>query len=290
MPATRPTSARLLGALPLVVLIGVAAVLLAVRLGRGAPDDPTAPSGSGPAVTSLALPTSPADVAAVLDAARTPPARVLDAVGTGGVVTVPIAVNGAAVTTNGVPRIVWEGSEDCAACAAMRWAALIALSRFGAVDGVGLVASAPDAPNPGTIGPTFRGASWHGAGLDVTFLDSTDAQGAPASPPSADDAALLARYDAPPYVSDTHPRPFVLYAGQYVSAGSLFTPGVLAGLDAAAIARALDDPTSAAGRAVDGAANVMTAVLCVTTGGEPGAVCGAPGVRAAAALLGARTR
>ena len=289
VPEARPTSSRLLGVLPLVVLVGIAAVLIAVRVSRGAPDDPSTPAGAGPAVTSLALPTDAAGVDAVLDAARSLPTQVLDEVGTGGVVTVPIAVNGEAVTADGVPRVIWVGAEDCAACAAMRWSALVALSRFGEVSGVGLVASTADGPNPGTIGPTFRGARFAGDRLRVTFHESTTSDAAPVPAVDAADAALLARYDAPPYVSDEHPRPFVLYAGQYVSAGSLFTPSVLAGLDARAIAAALRDPASAAGRAVDGAANVMTAALCVTTGGEPGTVCRAAGVRAAAALLGTRS-
>jgi hypothetical protein len=285
----RTTRSRLLGALPLVVLVGVAAVLVAVRVGRDPGADPTAPTGAGPQVTSLTLPTATDTVAAVLAAAAAVPATVLDRVGIGGVRTVPIAVNGSEVTSGGRPRIVWVGADNCAACAAMRWAALVALSRFGTVEGAGLTTSAVDQPYPGTVGPTFRGARFEGDTLAVTFYEAPTT-GAPVEPSATSaDRTLLRRYDAPPYVADDHPRPFVLYAGQYVSAGSLFTPAVLDGLDAPAIARALHDPSSAAGEAVDGAANIMTAVLCVTTGGDPGAVCDSAGVRAARAALGTRS-
>ncbi len=113
--------------------------------------------------------------------------------------------------------------------------------------------------------------------------------GSSSHPVSATDRALLRRYDAPPYVTDDTPQPFVLYAGQYVSAGSLFTPGGLDGLDAGAVARAGGDPWAAAGGAGDGAADIMTAVLCVTTDGKPGDVCGSAGVQAATKVIGART-
>ena len=287
--AGRTTSQRVLGVLPLVVLVAVVAVLVAVKLGRSPGHDPTAASGAGPAVTSLALPTSDADVAAVLATATDVPAGVLDTVGTGGVATVPIAVNGQAVTADGRPRVVWVGSEDCAACAAMRWAAVVALSRFGELQGVGLVTSAPDQPYPGTPGPTFRAATFTSDLASVTFYESVVLNGPNSKPLTATDSALLRRYDAPPYVTDAKPRPFVLYAGQYVSAGPLFTPAVLAGLDATAIAAALHDPDSAAARAVDGAANIMSAVLCVATDGRPGDVCTSAGVKAAGAKLGVRT-
>lgn len=284
----RTASQRALGVLPLAVLVAVAAVLVAVKLGRTPDPDPTA-AGPGPTVTSLALPTTPAAVAAVVDAVTHVPASVLDAVGTGGVATVPIAVNGAAVTTAGRPRVIWVGSEDCAGCAAMRWSALIALSRFGTLRGVDLVASASDAAYPGTIGPTFRDATFDSSLAAVAFYESTVTGGPNSHAVTPGDQALLRHYEAPPYVPDSRPRPFILYAGQYVSAGSLFTPAVLGGLDATAIAAAVQDPSSAAGRAVDGAANIMTAVLCVATNDRPADVCGSPGVNAAKKLLGVRT-
>ncbi|MHA3704555.1 DUF929 family protein [Jatrophihabitans sp. YIM 134969] len=288
MPAGERTRARrLLEVVPLVVLVGVAAVLVAVRLDRGPGTDPVAPTGAGPGVTSLALP-STADAPALLDAVAHVPASVLDQVGTGGVATVPIAVNGSAVTGDGRPRVIWVGSEDCAPCAAMRWSMVVALSRFGELSGVGLAASATDAPYPGTIGPTFRDARFSSDLVGVTFYESQVYRGPNSRPVTATDRGLLRRYDAPPYVTDDNPRPFVLFAGQYVSAGSLFTPGVLDGLDAAAIAAAAADPDSAAGTAIDGAANVITAVLCVTTDGRPGEVCDSRGVVAARAVIGTR--
>lgn len=274
--------------LPLIVLVAVAAVLVAVRIGRDSGDDPTAATGSAPPVTSLALPSSSAATAALLDTVTHVPAGVLDTVGTGGVATVPIAVNGEAVTADGTPRVLWVGSEDCATCAAMRWAALVALSRFGDFAGVDLVRSATDDAYPGTIGPTFRDATYTSDLVAVTFYESEVAGGPNSRRLTTTDRDLLRRYDAPPYVSDDDPRPFVLYAGQYVSAGSLFTPAVLDGLDAAAIVAATTDPSSAAGKAIDGAANVMTAVLCVTTDGKPGEVCDSAGVQAAKAVIGVR--
>ena len=50
-------------------------------------------------------------------------------------------------------------------------------------------------------------------------------------------------------------------------------------------ALAMQQPNSPVARAVNGAANVITAAVCSTTDGQPGDVCTAPGVVAAAATL-----
>jgi hypothetical protein len=47
----------------------------------------------------------------------------------------------------------------------------------------------------------------------------------------------------------------------------------------------LSDPNSKIAKAVDGAANIITAAICATTGNKPATVCSAPGVTAAGALL-----
>jgi hypothetical protein len=45
------------------------------------------------------------------------------------------------------------------------------------------------------------------------------------------------------------------------------------------------DPSSAVAKDIDGAANVMTAAICTLTHGQPGGVCHAAGVTAAAGSL-----
>ena len=47
----------------------------------------------------------------------------------------------------------------------------------------------------------------------------------------------------------------------------------------------LDKPGSSVARGVNGAANILTAAICKTTGGKPGNVCSSPGVQNAAGRL-----
>ena len=73
--------------------------------------------------------------------------------------------------------------------------------------------------------------------------------------------------------------PFIDIAGRYVT-GVTYDPGVLQGKSASDIARSLSDPSSDIARGAIGSANLLTAMICQATGGQPGSVCDAPGVRA----------
>lgn len=268
----------LVAALPLVVLVAVVAVLVVVRVRA---DDRT--------------PAPAADVTnAVVRAVTSVPPTVLDTVGTGGVDTVPIAINGPTVEAGGLPRVLWVGAEYCPSCAVMRWPLTVALARFGTFAGLALTSSSDREPYPGTATLTFRDATYRSPYLSFTPYETagtayTDGRYEPLQTPTADDRRLVATYDAPPYFPGDAVTPFVLFAGQYASAGTLFTPAVLDGLRHTDIATALSDPTSAAGRAVDGAANVLTAVLCSTTGNQPSQVCRSAAADAGRSVLGLRS-
>ena len=67
--------------------------------------------------------------------------------------------------------------------------------------------------------------------------------------------------------------------------GASYDVGVLEGKTHAQIADALSDPADPVSKAVNGSANVLTALICRTTDGQPADVCTAPGVTAAEAAL-----
>ncbi|HEY8112106.1 MAG TPA: hypothetical protein VII16_04475, partial [Actinomycetes bacterium] len=71
----------------------------------------------------------------------------------------------------------------------------------------------------------------------------------------------------------------------YVLSGASFSPQVLSGMTQEQVAAALSDPASPVAKAVDGAANALTAAICNVTKGSPAGVCDAAGVRAAAQRL-----
>jgi hypothetical protein len=51
------------------------------------------------------------------------------------------------------------------------------------------------------------------------------------------------------------------------------------------VAAAMHDPSSPVGKDIDGAANMITAAICKLTHGQPGGVCTAAGVKAAAGSI-----
>ena len=55
--------------------------------------------------------------------------------------------------------------------------------------------------------------------------------------------------------------------------GASFSPQVLQGKSWSQIATALKDPTSPIAKAVDGAANYLTATICTLTGNQPATAC-----------------
>jgi hypothetical protein len=85
--------------------------------------------------------------------------------------------------------------------------------------------------------------------------------------------------------SHTNAFPFTDVNGAYSLVGASFEIDVLVGLTAAQIGNEMNRKASPVAGAVDGAANVITAAICETTGGQPGSVCAAPGVVAAAKTL-----
>jgi hypothetical protein len=140
--------------------------------------------------------------------------------------------------------------------------------------------------------------SFHGARLTSKYVSFTGVetttnqpQGngyAPLDTLSPADSALVSKYNAAPYVpaSAAGSIPFLDIGGTYVSAGASYSPQLLAGKTQAQIAAALKDPKDPITQATGGAANALTAAICQGTGGQPAAVCTAPGIKAAAAKLG----
>ena len=255
----------------LVVLLVVAAFIVAKALvGSGAKS-----GKQGTAAT-----------AEVMNNVSNVPASTFNAVGAGDVKAVPKPINGAAVTADGKPRVLYVGAEYCPYCAAERWALGVALSRFGTWHNVGQTASAPSPeayPNTNTL-------AFHGASLDSPYISFTPYETASNQVKNGSytrldnltsaDEALFAKYNAPPYVSADSKGsiPFVFIGGKYLISGASYDPGVLAGKSHEQIAAALKDPDSAISKAVVGTANVITAAICDTTGKKPANVCTSPGV------------
>lgn len=227
---------------------------------------------------------------AIVSELSTVPSATTNAVGAGSVTTKPVAITAPALTSGGLPRILYDGAEYCPFCAGERWAVAVALSRFGTWSNLGVTTSSSTDIYPSTATLAFHGATYTSSYLTFTGYEETtnQPQGSSYVPldtlPSADQA-IVSKYDAVPYVSSSSAGsiPFVDIGGQFVISGASYDVSVLQGKTHEQIAAALKDPTSAISKAIIGTANVITADICKATGNVPASVCTAPGVVAAGA-------
>ena len=185
----------------------------------------------------------------------------------------------------GKPEVLYVGAEYCPYCAAQRWALAVALSRFGTLTGVGLTTSSSSDVFPDTPTLTLRGSSYASNYLDFAAVETADRQGAPLDELTADQQALMQRYDAPPYSATAGGIPFVDLGNRFVTSGAAYSPGLLQGMDQQQVVAALQNPSSAQAKAILGSANVFTAALCQMTRQQPADVCGTPAIQSIQASI-----
>ena len=119
----RRTRNRTYGIVAIALVVVLVAVLVIVKVAGG---------GSGPGTVDQSSPPAGTPIpAATLAKLQSVPVSTLTAAPTSGVVSTPQAVNGAALTADGKPELLYIGAEYCPHCAAERWALYIALSKFG---------------------------------------------------------------------------------------------------------------------------------------------------------------
>ncbi len=250
------------------VAVVVALVVALVVIKLGAKSSP--PSASG-------LPTG-AKLSAIISNVTTVPASTLAAVGKGTVLTPPSRLsNQRPLTQNGKPEIVYIGAEYCPYCAAERWALVVALSRFGTFSNLGVTHSDLHDVYANTKTLTFYKSSYTSNYVVFSPVEETDPNKKPLQTPTAEQNALVKRYDAPPYVSasSTGAIPFIDFGNQFLVSGASFSPQVLQGKSWTQISAALADPANPIAKAVNGTANVLTADICKLTGKKPANVCSA---------------
>ncbi|MGH3244723.1 MAG: DUF929 family protein [Trebonia sp.] len=271
----------------LVVAIVVIAFVLVKLNSNGTP----AASSSGPTGTALTALTK--QVTGV-------PAGVTDQVAGGGVdkgVFVPMGtsaqiksvsatgasyfgtVTGTPLTSGGKPEVLYLGAEYCPFCAAQRWAMVNALSRFGTFTGLTTSHSSSTDADPNTPTFTFYKSTYKSDYLAFTPVEETgntpNSSGSypTLQTPTAAQTALAQAYD--PGTGNGGAIPFIDLGNKYVQVGNLspLSPTLLAGKTWAQVAAAMNDPTSAIGKAEIGNANYMTDGNCTLTKNLPATAC-----------------
>ena len=232
--------------------------------------------------TTASLPTGTA-LSKIVSNATNVPAATLATIGKGTIQTAPTALTGQpALTKNGKPEIVYIGAEYCPYCAAERWPAVVALSRFGTFSNLGVTHSDTSDVYPSTKTLTFHGSSYTSKYVAFSPVEQTDPNRKTLETPTAQEDALIAKYDSPPYVPSASQGaiPFIDFGNKYLISGASYSPQILQGKSWAQISAALSDPSSPIAKAVGGTANYMTAAICKLTNNQPANVCTAPSITA----------
>lgn len=185
------------------------------------------------------------------------------------------------------PVVFFYGAEFAPYAAAERWPLIIALSRFGTFDQLGLVESSTSVAFPAIPTFTFSKTAYSSVWIDLQTVERYSAQDLTGSGYSSlqvltpRQSASVSVYD----ISDST-VPLLDISNRYTLAGSAFPPSLLTGLTQSQIASALTTPTAPVTQAVLASANEITAAICAVTGERPITVCNARGVEAADDKLG----
>lgn len=269
-PASRGSRSWISTAAIAAVLAAVGVIVL-ISLNRSTEGGGTASVGS------------PAAIAKVQQV----PATVLDRIGVPGDLAKPPSLPSGTppLTMGGKPAVVYIGAEYCPFCAAERWAMVVALGRFGTFSDLGTTTSSSTDVHPNTPTFTFHGASYTSPYLTFSHAETATRTGAKLETLTPEQEHLLQTYDVSSVTGSDGGIPFVMVGNRWAFAGATYDPSVLAGKSFDQIASALSDPSSDVAKAIDGAANQITAMICAITDGRPKDVCSAPWVAAAQGAL-----
>ena len=276
------------GSILVVAIVVIALVLVKLNSGGGT----AAASSNGPTGTALTALTK--QVTGV-------PSSVTDQVADGGVnkslfVSTPNAtalssassqlgsyfatVSGSPLTSGGKPEVLYMGAEYCPFCAVQRWSMVNALSRFGTFTGLTTTHSSSTDSDPNTPTWTFYKSTYKSDYITFTSVEETsnERQGNSSSTsvpyvtlqtPTSAQQALAQAYDPGGSI------PFMDLGNKYVQVGNLapLDPALFAGKTWAQVGTAMNDTSSALGKAIIGNANYMTAGICKLTNNQPASAC-----------------
>ena len=244
------------GGTALVVLVIV--VLVAVGLSSGGAA--AAPRTPVPAATAQAL-------------TSVPVGSVVGASSQVGGLHPATQLTGAALTADHKPQVLYIGAEFCPACAAQRWAMVVALSQFGTFKNLQQTRSAVQDGDIPTL--SFYGSTYSSPYLTFTPVETTtnQPQGNYYRPLETPTAAQKALWTSASGGSLTFP--FVDIGGKYLLNTSQVPPTVLEGHSFNEIASSVGNNHTTIGASVDAAAASMVKFLCGITGNQPAATCAA---------------
>jgi hypothetical protein len=238
-------------------------------------------AGNGSSKSTLASP------AVVNEVTTVPVSALVAAAGSAaqGAVTPPASFQGPPTPPGAHPSILYVGAEYCPYCAAERWPMVMALSQFGKFSNLGATTSSSSDANPNTPTFSFHGASYTSPYINFTGVEQQNRTGGTLEKLTPAQSALVAKYDAAPYVSaqSAGTIPFVMFDGQFLISGASYDSSSLANLSMDRAAQILSGSADASSAATNKLAAVsinakataahIVGVICALTNNQPGNVC-----------------
>jgi thiol-disulfide isomerase/thioredoxin len=234
-------------------------------------------SAAATTTTSTAAKTS----ASVANAVTSVPEPVLNKVGagpTGSAAVAPLkSITDKPLTLDGKPEVLYMGAEYCPFCAAERWALAEALSRFGTLSNLHFIHSSSTDNYAGTPTLTFYKSNYTSKYISFKEIELETVTEKPLQKATAAESALIQKYTQGSF-------PFVDVAGKYIVDGAQYVPSTLGSVEAAGqisksaltwteVGNDMQNPDSAVGQEILGAANHITAAICKATNDQPSTVC-----------------
>jgi len=165
--------------------------------------------------------------------------------------------------TGGKPIVVYAGGEFCLYCAVQRWPLVLALMRFGNFTNLEYMTSSVADGDYATF--TFASSSYQSDYVVFQSFEVYDRAGNPLETLPTNYTAAFQEFGSG--------IPFLNFADKYVIPGSMLNPAILGTRNWTQIISSIQ-AGDALGSQIRQTSNVITAVICKTTGNVPASVCG----------------
>ncbi|MGD0477614.1 MAG: DUF929 family protein [Nitrososphaerales archaeon] len=173
-------------------------------------------------------------------------------------------VTGPLFSTDGKPILVSATGEFCSPCALQRWPLVMALMRFGSFTNLDYMTSSAAEGDYSTF--AFAASSYNSSYVVFQPYEVYDRAGNPLD-------TLPTNYSSANQQYGNSKIPFLDFADKYVISGPILSnPGLLGTKNWTQIISSIQ-AGDALGSQIMQAANLITAVICKTTGDSPASVC-----------------
>ncbi len=200
------------------------------------------------------------------------------------------------VGPTGKPELLYIGAEYCPYCAEERWSMVVALSRFGTFSQLYQITSSssdiyPNSPTFTFLPSLYKKPLYTSQYIDLVPVELYgNVQNSDGSYPTlqkltTEQQQIFSTYDAPPYTTSTGSIPFLDVGNKFVSIGLGYSSQDISGMQWSDIANELSSGSSTASQHILGAANYLTAALCIETKQQPSSVCGTTTIQKIEATL-----